>query len=111
MAKAIGNIIQELRMQQKLKQQDLAKALNVTPMTICSYEKGTRQPSLEMVSAMADYFGVSTDVLLGRKPIPRTTQSHLDLTGQVFMKRLEDLYREYHPDHVTNQTNPTNHKK
>lgn len=108
MAHAIGNIILELRMQRNMTQKELGKKLNVTAKTISTYEKGIRQPPLETVAAMADLFNVSTDVLFGRAPIPSTSHSRLDLTGQMFMRyateQLEKAYIEFRPEH-------TNHKK
>lgn len=111
MAHAIGNIILELRMQRNMTQKELGDKLNVTAKTVSTYEKGIRQPPLETVAAMADVFNVSTDVLFGRAPIPTAGHSHLDLTGQMFMKyatdQLERAYIEFHPEHVMK----TNHKK
>ena len=60
------NRIYELRKNKGWTQEELGKALGVTKVTISSYERGTRQPNPEMLSAIANIFGVSVDVLLGR---------------------------------------------
>ena len=60
------NRIYELRKNKGWTQEELGKALGVTKVTISSYERGTRQPNPEMLSAMANIFGVSVDELLGR---------------------------------------------
>ena len=60
------NRIYELRKNKGWTQEELGKALGVTKVTISSYERGTRQPNPEMLSAMANVFGVSVDELLGR---------------------------------------------
>lgn len=56
----------ELRMQNHLRQKDLAKSLNVSASAISNYEQNLRYPDIEMLILIADFFGVSTDYLLGR---------------------------------------------
>ena len=49
----------------KIKPNQLAKVLNISSGTITAWKKGT-PPNSERLEAIADYFGVSTDYLLGR---------------------------------------------
>ena len=69
-----GKRLRELRAKQHLTQQDLAKLLKVSPSTIGMYEQGRRDPDTSTVNFLADYFGVTTDYLLGRSsyrnPLP-----------------------------------------
>lgn len=60
-----GNRLRELRLQRNLTQQDLAKLLNVSPSTIGMYEQGRRDPDTHTIVFLANYFGVTTDYLLG----------------------------------------------
>lgn len=108
MARSIGQTIRILRKQNKMTQIELAELIHVAPNTISNYERDTNQPSIDTLCRLADVFDVSSDVILGRKPIPTSYQSHLDFTGQMFMKRIKDLYREYHTDHIIT---PINRKK
>ena len=108
MARSIGQIIRTLRKQNKMTQVELAELIHVAPNTISNYERDTNQPLIDTLCRLADVFDVSTDVILGRKPILTSYQSHLDFTGQLFMKKMEELYREYHTDHIIN---PINRKK
>ena len=62
-----NEILRELRENKKLTQSDLAQIFFVNQITISQYERGTRQLSIEMLIKYADYFGVSTDYILGRK--------------------------------------------
>jgi transcriptional regulator with XRE-family HTH domain len=48
-------------------QADVAKYLGVGEKTYQNYELGTREPSIEKLIALADYFDVSIDYLVGRK--------------------------------------------
>lgn len=50
-----------------LNQIELGDILGVSQGTIASWENGTRRPDIEMLAKIADYFGVSTDILLDRK--------------------------------------------
>ena len=59
--------IKELRKEKELTQEDLGKLINVTKVSICCYENGTRVPTLETIVALADIFEVSLDNLLGRE--------------------------------------------
>lgn len=58
--------LKKLRMEQNLRQKDIAEDLNLTPSAIGFYEQGKRNPDYEILSRLADYFGVSVDYLLGR---------------------------------------------
>jgi transcriptional regulator with XRE-family HTH domain len=70
----IGKNIKTLRHLHQLNQQELAVALNIKQSTIANYEKDIRTPNLETMIAMADYFGVSLDDLVGR-----TSNNNLDM--------------------------------
>ena len=59
--------LRELRLERKLSQQELAVALKTNQRTVSSWETGYRQPDYETLVQIADYFGVSTDYLLGKK--------------------------------------------
>lgn len=58
--------IRELREKAGISQTELANKINVVRSTICQYEKGTREPSYEVLKKLADFFNVSVDYLLGR---------------------------------------------
>lgn len=62
-----GGILKELRKQRKLSQESLATALGVSKSIIGLYENGKRTPSRQTLEAIADYFNVDIDYLLGRE--------------------------------------------
>ena len=45
-------------------QAELAILLGVTEMTVSNYERGEREPSIEMLKRMSDVFGVPVDELI-----------------------------------------------
>ena len=55
-----------LRNDRKLRQEDVAKAVNISSRTYSNYERAYRMPDLRILSSLADYYNVSTDFLLGR---------------------------------------------
>jgi transcriptional regulator with XRE-family HTH domain len=59
-------IVKKLRKENKLTQQQLANFLNLSQRTYAHYEAGDREPSIETILLIANYFKVSTDYLLGR---------------------------------------------
>lgn len=59
--------IKDLRKRRKLSQRELAEKLNVSQQTVGSWETGRSEPNSEMMVRLADYFGVTTDYILGRK--------------------------------------------
>ena len=58
--------IRNLREDRDLKQEDLAKLLNCTQACYSNYENGRRDIPSEVWIALADFYGVSVDYLLGR---------------------------------------------
>ena len=62
----LGNNIRELRKQKKLTQAELAKLMHVSQQTIGAWETERAVPGSDTLGELADYFGVTTDYLLGR---------------------------------------------
>jgi len=58
-----------LRLELNLTQTQLAAPLGTTKGAIANYENGNRLPNFEMLIAIADYFNVSVDYLLGRSDV------------------------------------------
>lgn len=64
--------LKQLRNNKKDSQQTMADFLGITRQGYGKYENGGSQPSFEMLQKIADYFGVSSDYLIGRTNNPRT---------------------------------------
>lgn len=62
-----GERITKLRESRDVLQKELAKAIDVDPVVLNRIEKGKRSARGEEIKAIADYFNVSTDYLLGRE--------------------------------------------
>lgn len=62
----LGEQLRGLRKQHGLTQEQLANALSCAKSTISQYENSINEPDLEMLTRIADFFGVTLDFLLGR---------------------------------------------
>ena len=57
--------LREIREERGVFQRQLAKELGYTQVCISKWEAGTRNPSLDDIIAVAMFFNVTTDYLLG----------------------------------------------
>ncbi|RDY22846.1 XRE family transcriptional regulator [Romboutsia maritimum] len=64
-----------LREEKDLKQFELAKLLDLAPSTISMYEQGKRYADQNTLLKLADFFGVTTDFLLGKSNIKNINET------------------------------------
>lgn len=64
MENQLGKNIKALRTLKRYTRKELAKMLDVSEITIGNYENGLREPNIEKLTALADFFGVSIDSLI-----------------------------------------------
>lgn len=62
---SFSDMLSFLRRRENLSQLELANALGLSKSTISMYERGQRKPSFEVLEAIADYFNISLDTLMG----------------------------------------------
>jgi transcriptional regulator with XRE-family HTH domain len=60
----VGAILKQLRVENGLKQEDLAKMLNVKRQTYSAWERDVSSPDIETISFLADFYKVNTAYLL-----------------------------------------------
>lgn len=68
--------IREIRIAKKISQVELAKILGVTKQSVSNWENDNIQPSVEMLSKIADALNVTADYLLDRD-----NRRFIDVTG------------------------------
>ena len=61
-----ARILQDLREDRDISRKDLAMVLNISVSTLGMYEQGRREPNIDMLIKMANFFDVSIDFLVGR---------------------------------------------
>ena len=89
--------MKQLRHQKGLTQQQLADYLHVSKGTVGMWETGRREPNTEILSELADFYGVSVDYLLGRETISGTQEAVLQETIRTLeelMKRLKTTFHQ-----------------
>ena len=58
--------LNRLMIEKHVSQQTLAKGIGIARQTVAQYQMGSTQPTAEKLLAIADFFNVSVDYLLGR---------------------------------------------
>lgn len=66
-----GNRLRALRTEKGLSQMDFSKQIRISKSSVNMYERGEREPSFETLEAIADYFNVDMDYLLGKSDVVR----------------------------------------
>ena len=61
-----GQHLKSLRQAKNLTQKQLAEQIGASESIIQRYELGSRKPAYDTLIALADYFGVTLDYLVGR---------------------------------------------
>lgn len=67
----------ELRTERELSQRNIAKIMNVSQGTYNNWENSNTQPSIEQLIALADFFEVSVDYLIGHSNNFETNKNNL----------------------------------
>lgn len=62
----ISERLKQERITKGLTQTQVAQALGVTYNAICQYESGAREPSIDNLKKLCDFFDVTADYLIGR---------------------------------------------
>ncbi|MDR3293257.1 MAG: helix-turn-helix domain-containing protein [Clostridiales bacterium] len=62
-----SNVLKDLRKNQNLTLSELSEKIGYSRSIICEWEKGKKEPTAGSLSALADFFNISTDYLLGRE--------------------------------------------
>lgn len=70
----IGDKIKSLREARSLTQAQMAEKTGINVNTLASYERNIREPRIEVITQLCNFFGVSSDFLLGLSPYPNTEQ-------------------------------------
>ena len=86
----LSDQIKCLRTAQRLSQVELANKLCVSKQTVSNWENNNIQPSIDMLVRLSDVFGVSTDYLLDRDPIPRLSVEGLTIEEIQHLRLLVD---------------------
>lgn len=62
--------LKKLREKHGLTKRELCEKTGISERAYLTYEFGEREPKISVVQKLADFYGVTTDSLLGREPAP-----------------------------------------
>ena len=69
-----GERVKELRIKKNIKQSELGEVVGLSDNAISDIERARRATTLEKLEALADYFDVSVDYLMGRTDNPEVNR-------------------------------------
>lgn len=105
----ISKRLRELRETNNFLQKDVAKFLNITTSAYGYYEQGKRNPDIETISKLADFFNVSADYLLGRtnkKRDPSGDSNNEEIKYETFSKMEEFLTKKLVSEGIIKENEP-----
>ena len=91
------NLYKKFRKRAGYSQKEVAELLHVTQGAVSSWEAGRWEPDQQNLSALADLYGVTTDMLLGRQtqiePAPKIIQEQpeIEFEEEVFLPIVASL--------------------
>lgn len=80
------NRLKELRKAKKLTQEELAREIGISKITVLRWENGERQIKLDKAQKLADFFGVSVGYLLGYEDNDFEKQIRIDVLNNLIYK-------------------------
>lgn len=90
--------LSKIRNDKGLTQQQVAEMTGFSRGRLNNYEQGTREPDLETLTLLADFYGVTVDNLLGKAPRPSVVDSErgmlLPVIGKISMASNSLIYEE-----------------
>lgn len=86
------NKIRELREQNGLSMIELGVKIGVSDAAICKWENGNHEPKATYIVKLADYFGCTTDELLGRE---NYGTGNIEIIGEQLAKDEKDILAVY----------------
>ena len=99
--RSFGEILASLREERGIYQKELAAILKVSVGTISNYENNIHFPDQEALLQLADYFGVTTDYLLGRTPYRYPLETlHEECAPNVTISDLLETIRRFNAQNI-----------
>ena len=85
--------LKELRKNKGVSQEQVAKDLNISMRAYQNYEYGQREPNIEMILKLAEYYDVTTDYLLGKESPSADPFENLKFTAEMEKEANEDYQK------------------
>lgn len=99
--RSFGEILASLREERGIYQKELAAILKVSVGTISNYENNIHFPDQEALIQLADFFGVTTDYLLGRTPYRYSLETlNQEFAPNITVSGLLDILQHFNSKNV-----------
>lgn len=85
--------IRDLREDRDLRQIDVANATGIDQKTLSNYETGKTNPDSYAIVRLADFFGVTTDYLLGYSELNLSSKADLIERLDMIEKEIKEVKR------------------
>lgn len=87
----VGERLKQLVKEKKMEQQEVASELGMKSPTFNGYVSNKREPSIEKLKQLANYFGVSVDYLTGCTDVRNPYLIHLSDELKAFVNEPENI--------------------
>ncbi len=87
----LGKRLKDLRKKKGLTQQELGDLINVTKVSICCYENGTRMPTIDTLLELGKVFGVDVAYFLGHDEVVQKKDKEFFYLAEEEILILEEL--------------------
>lgn len=87
----LGDKLKKLRMTRNLNQKEVAEAIGVSVGMVSKYESGLKNPSVDTLTKLADYYNVSIDFLKGNENQMSELEIEFPEGVQLLKKALNNL--------------------
>lgn len=94
----IGDVLKKLRTEKDLTSDELCKKIGIKGGSYRNYERNDRKPDYDTLCKLADFYGVTTDYLLGR-PGAKPPESPIDEFARA--ERLKELEKIIIKEYLT----------
>jgi len=92
---SFGKRLKKLRKEKKISQEKLADIIGISRSTLSMYELDKREPDIANIVKFADFFGVSTDYLLGKESEPGPYPLPLEELKALIRLIVKEVAEEY----------------
>lgn len=91
MPDTFGERLKLHRLLKKMSRADFGKQFGLAENTIANYERGEREPNITLLIQFANFFGVTTDYMLGKVGLTESAKlmSMIDLTDAEILQKCQ----------------------
>jgi transcriptional regulator with XRE-family HTH domain len=89
----LHEVIQSLRKQRGITQEELAGHFNISNQAVSKWESGQSCPDITLLPRLASFFGVSVDELLGTSPVCSSENLYLNIRSLFEVLPEEELFK------------------